>query len=337
MPDSIPSSDVARRAVIVGTGSYAPERVMTNADLEELVETSDDWIQSRTGMKERRIAAEDEATSDLAAEAARRALDDAGVDPADVGLILVATATPDMLFPNTASLVQHLIGARNAFCMDIEAACSGFLYALETGRQFIQSGSQETVLVIGAEKMSGILDWQDRTTCVLFGDGAGAAVLQAQSEHGILSSTMGSDGALSELLMVPAGGSRQPASAESLARRDHYIKMQGREVFKNAVAAMTRSGKEVLEKAGRSIDEVACVIPHQANARILSAVAHRLGVGDDILYTNVERYGNTSAASIILAIDEASREGRFKSGDLILCVAFGAGFTWGAMLIEWGK
>ncbi|MBU0679576.1 MAG: ketoacyl-ACP synthase III [Verrucomicrobia bacterium] len=325
-----------RAVSIVGTGSYMPERVMTNHELADMVDTTDEWIVSRTGMHERRIAADGEFTSDMAAEAARRAMESAGVTADDIGLLLVSTSTPDMSFPSTACLVQDMIGAENAVCFDLSAACSGFLYGLEVGQQFVGSGSVETALIIGAEKMSCITDWSDRSTCVLFGDGAGAAVLQSRgAKHGILTSVLGSDGSLGDLLMVPGGGSREPTSADTVKNKRHYIKMMGREVFKHAVTNMSEAVTATLDRCGLTIDEIDCIIPHQANARILQAIAQRVGASMDKMFINVDKYGNTSAASVIVALDEAVRAGRVKNHDLVLLVVFGAGFTWGATLLEW--
>lgn len=335
---STPRPNGLRNVVIAGTGSYVPERIMPNSELETLVDTTDHWIVTRTGMKERRIAAPDEATSDMGGPAAQRALDDAKLDAADVDLILVATSTPDMFFPSTAALIQRQIGARNAVCMDIGAACSGFLYAMEVGRQFVATGSMDTVLVIGAEKMSSVVDWEDRGTCVLFGDAAGAAILRpGRNSRGILQTVMGSEGELADLLTIPAGGSRHPATIETVEKRLHYIRMDGQEVFRHAVSNMTRSAKEALKRCGLTIHDIRFIVPHQANARIIKAVGQRLGVNEEQVYLNVDKYGNTSAASVILAIDEASRGGTLNEGDLLLMVVFGAGFTWGASVVEWGR
>lgn len=334
---SLPNPTDLRRVLIAGTGSYVPERIVTNHELEAMVDTSDHWIFTRTGMKERRIAAADEATSDMGSLAALRALADAGLGPEDVDLILVATSTPDMPFPNTAALIQREIGARRAVCLDVNAACSGFLFALEVGRQFVATGAMETVLVIGAEKMSCVVDWQDRSTCVLFGDAAGAAVLRPGTEGGILGSVLGSAGELADLLTIPGGGSRNPATPETIAQRLHYIKMDGPEVFKHAVSNMTRAAQEVLERCGLTIQDIRYIVPHQANARIIRAIGQRLGLAEGQLYLNVEKYGNTSAASVILALDEASRAGLLREGDLLLLVVFGAGFTWGASVLEWRR
>ncbi|WP_372807145.1 beta-ketoacyl-ACP synthase III [Pontiella sp.] len=322
---------------IIGTGSYVPEKVVTNHDLEKLVDTSDEWIYSRTGMRERRIAAEGQAASDLGAEAAKKALADAGIGAEEVDLLIVATLSPDMFFPSTACFVQDKIGAKNAFCFDLGAACSGFLYALDNAKNQIASGAVETALVIGTEKMSTFLDWEDRSTCILFGDGAGAAVLRAGGEgRGIMDSVMGSDGSLAELLQTPGGGSRNPMSHEMLDRKENFLSMQGREVFKHAVTRMTESVVQALEKNGVSADEIKCFIPHQANIRIIDAIAKRLNVADR-MYTNVDKYANTSSAALAIALDEAVKDGTITKGDLVVLTVFGGGFTWGANVLEWGK
>lgn len=324
-------------AVIIGTGSYMPERVLTNEELSKRVETSDEWIVTRTGIRERRIAAPDQACSDLAAEAARRALAHAGVQPEEVDMIVVATITPDMGFPNTGCFVQQKIGATRAFCMDLEAACSGFIYALEVASQFVSSGAIRTALVIGSEKISSITDWSDRSLCVLFGDGAGAAVVQARpaGTGGVLHTIMRSDGRLADLLKLPGGGSRHPASAETIEQRLHYMKMDGKEVFKHAVTCMTSVAKDAIAACGLTIADIKLIIPHQANMRIVQAIGQRLGEKSDQYFVNLDKYGNTSAASVIVAMDEAARNGRLKKGDLVLLVAFGGGFTWGASIVEW--
>ena len=325
-----------RSVSIIGTGSYVPDRVLTNADLEKMVDTTEEWILTRTGIRERRIARPDETTSMMGAEAARRALANAGLTADDVDLIIVATITPDMGFPNTACFVQSQIGAKKAFCFDVEAACSGFVYALHVARQFIASGSIETALVIGAEKISCITDWTDRSLCVLFGDGAGAAVVQSRPQaRGILSTILKSDGNLSELLMLPGGGSKYPASTDTIQNKLHYMKMDGKEVFKHAVTCMVDVAKKALHQAGVAIDAVKLIIPHQANMRIIQAIGQRLGGKPEQYYINLDRFGNTSAASVILALDEAARNGKLERGDLVLLVAFGGGFTWGATLLEW--
>lgn len=333
---SLPQRPLPRSVSITGVGSYLPQRVLSNADLERMVETSDDWITTRTGIRERRLAAENEATSDMAVEAAERAMAKAGVTPDRIDLILVATITPDRLFPSTACVVQDRIGAVRAAAFDLGAACSGFVYALEVGSQFVASHTYNTVLVIGAEKMSAFVDWTDRNTCVLFGDGAGAAVLQHRPDsQGLLTTCLGSDGGKSELLQVPGGGSACPATADSVSKKLHFLRMDGKETFKNAVNAMVSAAHEVLGRCGVTVDQLACIIPHQANQRILSAVAERLQAREDQLFVNVDRYGNTSAASVAIALDEAVSQGRIQRGDLVLFVVFGAGLTWGAALIEW--
>ena len=325
-----------RTVSITGVGSYVPARVLANAELEKLVDTTDNWITSRTGIKERRIAAEGEGTSDLAYQAALKALANAGVRPDEVDLIIVATITPDMQFPSTACLVQQKLGATRAAAFDLEAACSGFVYALDVAAHFVQSHTYNTVLVIGAEKMSSVVDWTDRSTCVLFGDGAGAAVLQNRpSAHGLLTTCLGADGNKASLLELPAGGSKLPPSAATVAQRLHYLRMDGKETFKNAVNAMVTAATEALARCELTIDRIKCIIPHQANQRILSAVAERLGATDSQVFVNVDRYGNTSAASVAIALDEAVRSGCVQRGDLVLLVVFGAGLTWAAAVIEW--
>jgi 3-oxoacyl-[acyl-carrier-protein] synthase-3 len=325
-----------RSCSITGVGSYVPERIVTNADLEKLVDTTDEWITSRTGIKARRVAAADQFTSDLAANASVKAIKMAGVKAEEIDLIIVATITPDMPFPSTACLVQQKIGAYRAAAFDIEAACSGFIYALEIGQQFIMSRTYNTVLVIGAEKLSSIVNWSDRNTCVLFGDGAGAAILQNRpNSHGLLTACMGADGQKADLLSMPAGGSRCPASAETVAGKLHYLRMDGKETFKNAVQAMNTAAQESLRRCEIDITQIKCVIPHQANQRIIDAVAERLGAKPEQIFINLDKYGNTSAASVAIALDEAVASRRIERGDLILLVVFGAGLTWGAAVIEW--
>jgi 3-oxoacyl-[acyl-carrier-protein] synthase-3 len=322
---------------IIGTGSYVPEKVLTNHDLEEMVDTSDDWIYSRTGMRERHIAAENQAASDMGAEAAKQAIDDAGIGADEIDLVIVATLSPDMFFPSTACFVQEKIGANNAYCYDLGAACSGFLYALDSARNQIASGAIKTALVVGTEKMSTFIDWEDRGTCILFGDGAGAAVLQAGGEgRGVMKSVMGSDGSLANLLWTPGGGSRNPMTHEMLDQKQQYLKMEGREVFKHAVVRMGDTVLQALEKNGISTDEVKCFIPHQANIRIIDAISKRLGVADR-MYTNVDKYANTSSAALAIALDEAVKDGTIQKGDLVVLTVFGGGFTWGANVLEWGK
>jgi 3-oxoacyl-[acyl-carrier-protein] synthase-3 len=325
-----------RTVSVAGVGSYVPERILTNQDLEKSVDTTDEWITSRTGIRERRIAAADEFTSDMAAHAAQRAMKNAGVTGEQIDLIIVATITPDMPFPSTACLVQQKIGAHRAAAFDVEAACSGFIYGLEIAQQFIMSRTYDTVLVIGAEKLSSIVDWTDRNTCILFGDGAGAAILQNRaSAHGLLTAVMGADGQKAKLLHMPGGGSRCPATAESVAARMHYLRMEGKEAFKHAVQAMLTAATEAMRRCEIDITKIKCVIPHQANRRIIDAVGERLGAQPDQLFTNLDRYGNTSAASVAIALDEAVSSGKVQRGDLILLVVFGAGLTWGAAVIEW--
>jgi 3-oxoacyl-[acyl-carrier-protein] synthase III len=325
-----------RTCSITGVGSHVPIKVLTNTELEKMVETSDDWITSRTGIKERRICATDEFTSDLAASVACKAMERANVTPDQIDLIIVATITPDMPFPSTACLVQHKIGAKRAAAFDLEAACSGFIYALEIAQQFIMSRTYDTVLVIGAEKLSSIVDWQDRNTCVLFGDGAGAAILQNRpNSHGLLTAVMGADGEKADLLFMPGGGSRCPATAQSITSRMHYLRMEGKETFKNAIQAMQTAAEEALKRCDLDISRIKCIIPHQANRRIIDAVGERLGAKPEQLFVNLHKYGNTSAASVAIALDEAVESGAVKTGDLILLVVFGAGLTWGAAVIEW--
>jgi 3-oxoacyl-[acyl-carrier-protein] synthase III len=325
-----------RTCAFASVGAYVPEKILTNADLEKMVDTTDEWITSRTGIKQRRIACEGEYTSDMAAKAARLAMERAGVTAEEIDLIIVATITPDMLFPSTACLVQQKIGARRAAAFDIEAACSGFIYALEIAQQFIASHTYNTVLVIGAEKLSSIIDWKDRNTCVLFGDGAGAAILQSRSDtHGLLTACMGADGSKGELLSMPAGGSRQPATIDSVNSRLHYLRMDGKETFKSAVNAMYQAAQEALRRCEIDISQIKLVIPHQANRRIIDAVGERLGARPEQVFVNLHKFGNTSAASVAIALDEAVTAGLIQRGDLVLLVVFGAGLTWGAAVIQW--
>lgn len=327
---------VGRTCSIEAVGAYVPERIVTNADLEKMVDTTDEWIRTRTGIEQRRIAASDEFTSDIAAKAAKIALERANISPEQVDLIIVATITPDMPFPSTACLVQQKIGASRAAAFDIEAACSGFIFALEIGQQFIMSRTYNTVLVIGAEKLSSIIDWKDRNTCVLFGDGAGAAVLQNRpNTHGLLTACMGSDGTRADLLSMPGGGSQCPATAESVAKGLHFLRMDGKETFKNAVNAMMTAAREALRRCELDITQIKLIIPHQANRRIIDAVTERLGAVPEQVFINLHKFGNTSAASVAIALDEAVQTGRIQRGDLILLVVFGAGLTWGAAVIEW--
>jgi len=328
--------DEMRGAKITGTGMYVPDRVLTNRDLEHMVETSDEWIRERTGIRERRIAAPDQASSDLAVIAAQRALESAGLFPKDVDQIVLATTTPDRYLPSCACTVQAKLGASNAAAYDVFAACTGFVYGLGIARGIIGTAQADTVLVIGVETLSRIVDYTDRNTCVLFGDGAGAAVLQpCESGDGILAISMGSDGTLGEVLEIPAGGSGQPASAETVQARGHFIKMRGRELFKIAVRAMEDSVRRTLESTGLTTDDIDLLVPHQANQRILDAVQQRLGIPAHKVIGNIERYGNTSSASIPISLDEVVREGRLKPGDHVGLVAFGGGATWGATLLRW--
>ncbi len=333
LADRVP---LRRGATIAGMGRSIPPRIMTNAEIERLVDTDDGWIQARTGIKERRIAPDGVATSDLAVEAAEEALRDAGVSAEDVDLIIVGTATPDMLFPATACLVQDRLGARRAGAFDASAACSSWAYAAAMGHAAVAAGTADTVLVIGAETLSRITDFTDRGTCVLFGDAAAAVVLRpCEPGEGFLAFHLGSDGSGAQLICLPGGGSRYPASAETVARRDHYIKMNGREVYKFAVRAIPRAIQRVAADAGVSIDEVDCFIPHQANIRIIEAAAQRLGQPMSKFFVNVERYGNTSSASVPVALYEAVEQGRIRPGDLVIFVAFGGGLTWGAAAMRW--
>jgi len=322
---------------IAGTGSYVPERILTNADLEKLVETSDEWIRTRTGVVERHVCREDESTSTLAFEAALKAMEAARVGPLDLDLILVATITPDMFFPSTACLLQERLGATNAAAFDILAACSGFIYGLAIADAFLHSGAYRTILLIGAETLSKIVDWQDRNTCILFGDAAGAAILQKTAgESRILSTHLYSDGSKGSQLMMPGGGSRYPLSLKTIEQNLHRIKMEsGNEVFKLAVRAIEEAAIVALKHNGFDVSDVDLFIAHQANARIIHAVAQRLSLPIEKAFVNIDRYGNTSAASIPLALDEVVRQGRVQRGDLILLCAFGGGLTWGSALIRW--
>jgi len=325
-------------AGILGLGSYVPEKVVTNKDLENMVDTTDEWIIARTGIRERRIAGEGEATSDLATKAAQLALVDAGVSASELDLIIVATVTPDMVFPSVACLVQSNLGATNAAAFDITAVCSGFVYGLGIASQFIKTGTYRKILVIGAETLSKITDRTDRNTIIVFGDGAGAAVLgEAPSGFGILGMDLGADGTGGDLLKVPAGGSRQPASAETISGRLHFIKMDGSEVFKFAVKVMGASAIKALENANLSPADITYLVPHQANIRIIQSAAKRLGVPMDKVIVNVDKYGNTSAASIPIALDEAVQSGKIKNGDLLVLVGFGGGLTWASSVIRWFK
>ena len=323
-------------AKIVSLGAYAPKRILTNQDLGRMVETSDEWIFQRTGIRERHIAEEGEATSDLAVRAAQQALERAGVEPDEVDFIVVGTTTGDMAFPTTANLVQHRLGCRTAGSVDVYAACSGSIYSLSIGAQYIQTGKYRTVLCIGAETLSKITDFTDRGTCILLADAAGAAVLRpATGAFGILDTDLYSDGQYWELLYQPGGGSRNPTTHETVDKRMHYAKMKGNEVFKVAVRMFVECAGRILERNGVTANDIDLFIPHQANLRIIEAAAKRVGLPMERVFVNVDRYGNTGAASVYVALEEAWAMGRIKPGDLVLLAAFGGGFTWGAALIRW--
>ena len=328
----------ARSSTIVGLGRAIPSKVLTNTDLARMVDTTDEWIISRTGIRERRIAPDGIATSDLAYEAAVEALGDSGMAAADLDLIIVGTATPDMVFPATACLLQDRLGAKKAGAFDASAACTSWVYGCAMAHGYIAAGLAENVLVVGAETLSRITNWKDRSTCVLFGDSAAAVVLRpAEPGQGFLSFILGSDGSGGPLLSLPAGGSRRPASFETVEREQHFIHMNGREVYKFAVRCIPRAIKAAAERAGLSLDEVSCFIPHQANIRIIDAAAERLGQPREKFFINVERYGNTSSASVPVALYEAYEQGRISPGDLIILLAFGGGLTWGAAALRWTK
>lgn len=323
---------------IVATGRYLPDRVLTNADLEALVDTTDEWIFERTGIRERRIADESMGAAEMGAAAARVAMERAGVQPGEVDVIVVSTATPDRLLPSTACDMQALLGATNAAAYDVAAACSGFLYALSIAEGHIAAGNAEIALVVSTEKMSGIVDWGDRATCVLFGDGAGAAVVRRTEEgatRGVVSSFMRSDGTLAELLWRPAGGVRVPMDVAVLDQRNHLVKMAGREVFKHAVRSMAEAADQALMRAGLTGADIDLLIPHQANMRIIDATARYAGIPMEKVFVNVDRYGNMSSATVPVALDEAVEQGRLRKGDNVLLVAFGAGFTWASTVMKW--
>ena len=325
-----------KKVGIIGLGKYLPENRLTNEDLEKIVDTTDEWIMGRTGIKERRIARDDEATSDMAVNAAKMALKNAKLKPEDIDLIIVATITPDMFFPSTACIVQNKLGINRTPAFDVSVACSGFIYAIAIASQFIKSGIYKHVLVMAAEKMSSVTDWKDRSTCVLMGDGAGAAILGEVKDGGILSIHLGADGSKGDLLKMPAGGSRLPASISTVEARMHFLKMQGNELFRHAVKIMAEAALKATEPLGLKADDISLIIPHQANIRILNAVAKRMGIDPaKKVYLNIEKYGNMSAASSAVALTEAVEEGRVKKGDTILLDAFGAGLTWGAIVIKW--
>ncbi len=323
-------------AAILGTGRAYPKGVLTNADLERMVETSDDWITSRTGIKERHRAAADEYTSIFAVEASRKAIENAGLDPADIDLIICATVSPDQILPSTGCLIQAELGANRAAAFDIAAACSGFLYGLTMANQMVRSGLSRHALVVGAELLSRYVDYTDRATCILFGDGAGAAVLgRSENDRGILATRIYSDGRFAEQLFSPGGGTRIPPTAETLAQGLHFYKMRGNELFKVAVRSMADVSREVLDEAGYKAEEVKLFIPHQANQRITDAVADKLKVDSSIVYSNIAMHGNTSSASIPIALDECVEQGRVGEGDLVLLASFGGGVTWGGVLVKW--
>jgi len=330
-------STSAIEVCIAGTGSYVPERILTNEELAAKVDTSDEWIVTRTGIKERRIAADDEFTSHMASKAAIKALEQAGMKAEDIELIVVATITPDTPTPATACHVQQQLGAMKAVAFDISAACSGFLYAMKICKRLISDGAFNNALIIGAEKLSSVTNWEDRSTCVLFGDGAGAAVLRRAEpgEGSIVATEMGTDGNLTHLLEIPGGGSACPITAQNVDQHLHTLNMQGREVFKIAVTRMKEAAEKVIERAGWHPADIACVIPHQANLRIIDAIADRLAVPNERVFVNLHKYGNTSAAAVAIALDEANRTGAFKRGDHIVLVVFGAGLTWAAAAIRW--
>ena len=321
---------------IIGLGTYVPEKVMTNADWEKILDTTDEWIVKRTGIRERRIAAPNEVTSDLGAHAARRAMEDAGVSAEDIDLLICATASPDTLLPSTACWMQPKLGLEGKAAFDISAACSGFIYALTVADQFVKSRQYNNVLVVGAEMLTRMVDWQDRSMCVLLGDGAGAAVVSSQGEGGrILGSKLHADGTYGELVWIPAGGTRMPATLETVEKRLHYYTMRGNELFKIAVNSMVDVTRELLEGLSMDSQAIDWIVPHQANVRIIQSLARRLRVPWERVVVNIDRYGNTSAASIPLAFDEARHDGRIKRGDKVLMVSFGGGLTWSALMVEW--
>ncbi len=325
-----------RCAGIIATGSYMPETIVTNADLEKLVDTNEEWIISRTGIEQRRISDENTATSDIATKAAQNALSKAGLKAEDIDLIMVATVTPDMAFPSTACIVQKNLGAVNAAAFDLEAACSGFIYGITIAEQFIKTGFYKNILVIGAETLSKITDYTDRNTCVLFGDGAGAAIIsEVEAGYGILSTYIGARGEDGNLLIQPAGGSRLPASQKTLDERQHFIKMDGSEVFKFAIKIMGEAAEKALASCGLTKEDIDYLIPHQANTRIIESATKRLKISPEKVYVNVNKYGNMSAASIAVALDEASDKGMLKDGDVVVLVGFGGGLTWGATVLKW--
>lgn len=325
-------------ASIIGIGSYLPEKVLSNADLEKMVDTSDEWIVTRTGIRERRICPEDMASSDLGVEAAKRAITDAAISSNEIDMIVCATITADMVFPSTACIIQNKLGLNDIPCFDISAACSGFIYGLEIARSFIVAGKCEKILVVAAECMSRVTDYTDRATCVLLGDGAAAAIIAKTDDNvGIIDSYLGASGLYGNLLYVPAGGSKMPATHETVEKRLHYMKMEGSSLFRIAVNAMSEAVKKVLERNGLTSDQISLIIPHQANIRIIQGVAKLTDIPMEKVFVNIEKYGNMSAASVGVALDEAVKSGKVRKGDLICMVSFGAGLTWAANLIKWGK
>jgi 3-oxoacyl-[acyl-carrier-protein] synthase-3 len=323
------------RVSITGIGSHAPARVMTNDELAKMVDTSDEWIVERTGIRERRVAAPDEALSDLSLPAAKDALDQAGLNPSSVDLLIVATVTPDMAFPSTGAILADQLGAKDAAAYDLSAGCTGFVYALVQAHGMVASGLAEHALVVGGDVLSRIVDWEDRSTCVLFGDGAGAVVLERVPDGGFLGFELGADGSGGPQLYIPAGGSRAPATAESVAARQHYAKMNGREVFKFATRVLVDSAEKVLDECGVAVDEVDVYVPHQANVRIIDHARRKLGIPEERTVVNVDRFGNTSSGSIPLALGDAEADGRLAAGEMVLMTGMGAGLTWGSALIEW--
>lgn len=326
---------------ITGTGSSLPDKVLTNNELSKLIDTTDEWITTRTGIKERRVAGETTATSDLSIAAAKSALESAELPAGELDVIIVATCTPDHFFPSVACLVQQAIGAKNAAAFDVSAACSGFIYALSIGKSLLESGAHKRALIIGADLLSKFTDWKDRSTCVLFGDGAGAMVLEADSGGAktnsprILSVDLGADGSQTDILKIPGGGSRHPLTEENFQNFPPYIQMDGKEVYKHAITRMIATAKKALEKAGKKPKDLALLIPHQANLRIIESIAKRMDLPMEKVFLNIHKYGNMSAATTIVALDEARRRGQLTSGDVVELIAFGAGLTWGAAVIQW--
>ena len=324
------------RATITSTAHHVPEKILTNHDIEKMVETSDEWIQNRTGIKQRHIVSDDEASSDLSTHVAKKLLEKRGIKPEQIDIIIVGTVTPDHLTPSTAAIVQNNINAQNAWAFDLSAACSGFLFGLETGSKLIESGKYKTVMVIGVDTMTSILDFKDRETCIIFGDGAGGVILEpSKSDNGIISSILKTDGSGASSLNVLAGGSRKPATKETIAIREHFIRQYGKKVFKFAVKRMADVSKEVLLKNGLSGNDIKLFIPHQANKRIIDATGERCGIPKDRVLINIDRYGNTTAGTIPIALNEAVENKLINNGDYILLSAFGSGFTWGSILIKW--